>query len=71
MLIKVKCFPESKKQEIIQKSSDSFDIKIREKAELGQANRVVKEILADFFKSKNIRLIKGAKERSKIYRINE
>jgi uncharacterized protein (TIGR00251 family) len=71
MLIKVKCFPESKKEEIIQKSSDSFDIKIREKAEQGKANEKVKEMLIDFFKTKRIRLIKGSKERSKIYKIDE
>lgn len=71
MLIKVKCFPESKKQELIQKSSDSFDVKIKEKAEQGKANKVIREILIEFFKTKNIKLIKGAKERSKIYKIDE
>ena len=71
MLIRIKCFPESKKQELIQKSSDSFDVKIKEKAEQGKANKVIREILIEFFNTKNIKLIKGAKERSKIYKIDE
>ena len=30
MLVKVKCYPNSKKQEIVKKDKDSFDIKVKE-----------------------------------------
>jgi len=44
MSIKVKVFPDSKKDEIIKKEDDRFEIKVREKAEGGLANRKVIEI---------------------------
>jgi uncharacterized protein len=72
MLIKVKAFPNSKKTEIIQKSSDSFDVYIKEKPKNNEANLAVFEVLTDYFhiKHSQIRLIKGAKERNKIFEIN-
>ncbi|HNP79232.1 MAG TPA: DUF167 domain-containing protein [Candidatus Pacearchaeota archaeon] len=71
MFIKVKSIPCSKKEEIIKKDEDSFEIKIKEKPERGEANKRIKEILANYFKislSKVI-LIKGAKQKSKIFSI--
>ena len=73
MLIKVKVFPGSKKEEIIKKSKDSFEIKVEEKPIKGLANKEVIKILASYFKipELNIRLIKGFKRRNKIFKIVE
>ena len=49
MLIKIKVFPKSKKEELIIKDKDSFDVKIKEKPIEGKANEAVIEILASHF----------------------
>ena len=41
MLIKVKVFPDSKKEKIIKKSEDSFDVEVKARAQGGKANREV------------------------------
>ncbi|MDD3734954.1 MAG: DUF167 domain-containing protein [Candidatus Pacebacteria bacterium] len=71
MLIKIKVFPNSKKEEIIRKSEDSFEVKVREKPKMGMANRRVVKTLASYFKTPEakIRLVKGAKQRNKIFEI--
>ena len=71
MLVKVKAFPGSKKREIIKKSEDSFEIKVKEKPKNNEANLAIFEVLEEYFnvKRSQIRLIKGAKERSKIFSI--
>jgi len=71
MLIKVKVFPNSKKEEIIKKSEDSFEIRVKEKPEKGKANREVVRILSCYFKipESKIRLIRGFKKRNKIFEI--
>jgi len=71
MLIKVKVFPNSKKEEIIKKSEDKFEVRIREKPERRLANNAVIRILTSYFnisKSK-IRLVKGFREKNKIFEI--
>jgi len=72
MLIKVKAFANSKKEKIIKKKEDSFDVYIKEKAEGGMANKRIIEVLSKYFNvnSGKIRMIKGAKERSKIFNIS-
>ncbi len=71
MLIKVKVFPNSKKEEIIKKSEDSFEIKVKAKPIKGEANREVVRILSSYFNilESKVRLIKGFKERNKIFKI--
>jgi len=71
MLIKVKVFPNSKKEKIIKKSENSFEIWVKEKPIKGQANRAVTNFLSGHFnKSKKIKLVKGFKKRNKIFSIN-
>ena len=72
MLIKVKVFPNSKKQEIIKKSEGSFEIKVKAKPIKGEANREVMKALASFLKipESRIRMIKGFKQSNKIFEIN-
>jgi uncharacterized protein len=73
MLIKVKVFTSSKKESLVFKSRDHLEIKIREKPLKGQANKKVFEILSFYFKvpKSNIRMIKGFKERNKIFEIRK
>ena len=71
-LIKVKVFPNSKKEEITKKSNDNFGIKVMEKPVKGLANDAVISSLSSYFKTSKskIRLIKGFKQRNKIFEIN-
>ena len=71
MLIKVKVFPNSKKQEIIKKSEDSFEIKVKAKPIKGKANEEVIKILSLYFKvpESKIRVIKGFRQQNKIFKI--
>jgi uncharacterized protein YggU (UPF0235/DUF167 family) len=71
MLIKVRVFAGEKTEELIKKSDDSYIIKVREKAERGEANKRVREILADCFKVNEgkVKLIKGGKRPNKIFEI--
>lgn len=71
MLIKIKVFPNVKKEEVIKKSSDSFEIKTKTKAERGEANRAVKKLLASFFhvSPDQIVFIKGGRSHNKIAKI--
>jgi uncharacterized protein (TIGR00251 family) len=73
MLIKVKVFPGCKKYEILKKKDDEFEVRVKEKAEEGRANRAVIKVLADYFRvdELKIKLIKGFKERNKIFEIKE
>ena len=73
MLIKVKVFPGSKKEEIIKRSEDSFEIKVKAKPVKGLANRAVINTLSLYFKTpiSKIRLVKGFKERNKLFEIGE
>ena len=71
MFIKVKVFPNSKKWSVVRKSENSFEIRVKEKAEQNLANKAA--IKALVFKlgisPAKLRLIKGAKSRSKIFDI--
>ncbi|MBL7156458.1 MAG: DUF167 domain-containing protein [Candidatus Pacebacteria bacterium] len=71
MFIKVRVFSNSKKQDVIKKKENSFDIKIKAKPIMGQANKEVILMLADYFNvsESRIKLIKGFKQRNKIFEI--
>lgn len=71
MLIKVKVFADCSKEEIKQKSLDSFEIKVKEKPVLNMANKRVLKILADYFNIpiSKIRLMRGATQPNKIIEI--
>ncbi len=70
-LIKVKVFPNSRKQEIIIKSDNEFIVKVRAKPKQGQANKELITVLASYLKipKSEMKLIKGAKQRNKIIEI--
>jgi hypothetical protein len=70
-LIKVRVVPEANKEEIIERGKYSFEVKIKEKPIKGQANKRVQEILAHYFQvpENKIKLIKGFRQRNKIFEI--
>ncbi len=69
MFIKAKVFPNSKKQEIVEKAKDSFEIKVKEKPEKGAANKAAINILSLRLgvPAGKISLIKGARQKNKIF----
>lgn len=71
MFIKVKVSVNSKKEEVIKKSEDAYEIKVKEKPVRGEANKALFRIIALYFKipEKNIRLVKGFKQRNKVFEI--
>jgi uncharacterized protein YggU (UPF0235/DUF167 family) len=62
-----------KKHGIIKRKDNKFEDRVKEKAMNGRANRAVIRMLANYFKidESEIRLIKGFKERNKIFEIKE
>ncbi|MEO0232066.1 MAG: DUF167 domain-containing protein [candidate division WOR-3 bacterium] len=73
MIIRVKVFPNSKKDEIVKISENFFEIKVKAKPLMGEANKKVIEILSNYFKisESKIRILKGFKERNKIFELYE
>lgn len=73
MLIKVKVKTKQKKYQIMQKSTDSFLINVKEKPEAGQANNAVLQLLAQHFNIhlNKVRIIKGTKQPNKIIEIRQ
>lgn len=71
MLFKVKVFPCQNKSEVIRKSEDAFDVKVKSKPERGLANEETAALLADYLKipRPKIRLIRGFKQRNKIFEV--
>ncbi|MCX6738419.1 MAG: L-threonylcarbamoyladenylate synthase [Candidatus Parcubacteria bacterium] len=71
MIIKVKVFPKSKKESVIQKQTDLFEVRVKVEAKQGEANNAVINILADFFNVnvKSINMIKGGKSKNKVFEI--
>ncbi len=73
MYIKVKVFTEAKKEKIVKKSKDHFDIFVKESAERNLANKKVLELVRDYFKvyNGNVRIVRGHHSPSKIISVPE
>lgn len=72
MLIKVKVFPGEGEREVLKKSEDSFEVRVKAEPKMGMANREVVEVLSSYFNipESKIRMVKGFRERNKIFEIN-
>jgi len=71
MLIHVKVIPSSKRQ-IVEKISDTkYKVRLQEKAERGEANRSLIEIIGREFGvgSRDVKIITGHKSRNKILEV--
>ncbi len=68
MLLKVKVHPNSRRDEVIRKDADAFEIFVRVKPVEGRANDAVLDLLSDYLKMprSRVRLLRGATSRNKI-----
>ena len=73
MLIKVKVYPEFNETRVSQVADNSFEVYVKARPQRGMATREAKELLADYLKVdfKQLRLIKGARTRNKIFKLYE
>ncbi|MCP6726753.1 MAG: DUF167 domain-containing protein [Patescibacteria group bacterium] len=72
MLIKIKVSSNASKNEITKESEDSFKVAVKAKPIRGAANMAVQEIIASYFNipEVNVKLVKGFKDRNKVYSVN-
>ncbi|MFA5773179.1 MAG: DUF167 domain-containing protein [Candidatus Paceibacterota bacterium] len=72
MYIKVKVQANAKKENIEKKSSDSYFISVKEKAERNLANKRICQIVASLFgvSIKSVRIVNGHQSPNKILSIN-
>lgn len=71
--IKVKVHADEKKNKIVQKAEDSFEIWVKAPAEQGRANEAVRAILAEYVgvPENKLSLIKGATSPAKIFLLRD
>lgn len=67
MLIKVKAFPDSSKEEIIQKK-DYLEIRVKQKPVQGMANKRIIQMLCSKYNAR-VKLIKGFNNKNKVFEI--
>lgn len=72
MYIKIRVFPDSKKEEIKEIKEDTFEVKVKMPAKQGLANDRVREILANHFSlpTNKVHLISGHQCQSKIFSLD-
>jgi uncharacterized protein (TIGR00251 family) len=68
MYIKVKVITEARKEKIVKKTKDHFDIWVKEPAERNLANKRIIELVRDYFKVYNgeVKIVSGHHSPSKI-----
>lgn len=71
MIIKVRAFPNSRENKIIEIGDGIFEIKVKERAENNDANFAVLKMLSERFKvsGSRIKFISGIKSRNKVLKI--
>ena len=72
MYIKVKAFPNSKKESIQKITEDKFEIKVREKAQMNMANKRIIELVAQYFDLPvgKVRILNGHQSPSKLLSVD-
>lgn len=68
MIVKIKVYPKSGREEISNISENAYKVYLKKPAEDGKANMEVIKSLKKYFK-KNIKIIKGLKSRDKIIEV--
>lgn len=68
MYLKIKLHPGAKKNIVVRKADDSFEVCVRAKPLEGKANEAMLETLSDFLEipRSRLRLVRGATSRNKI-----
>ncbi len=71
MYLKVKVHPNSKKDEVLEKGEDSFEVFVRAKPIDGKANDAVLELISSYLKipRSKVRLLRGANAHNKLLEI--
>ncbi|MEF8847037.1 MAG: DUF167 domain-containing protein [Candidatus Paceibacterota bacterium] len=71
MLIKVKVKPDADEISVSKKEEDEFRVKVKAEPKRGKANKAVTRVLANYFglDKGQIRLVKGGKQRNKVFKI--
>lgn len=71
MLVKVKVYPDSKKEKIVAKDYNHLEVWIKEKAQHGQANQALRQLLASHFQipTNKVSIKKGLHRPNKIFKI--
>ncbi len=70
MYIKLRVLTESKIEKIDEISKDTLRVYVKDKAENNRANNRILELMKDYFKTNNIRLISGHHSPSKIISVD-
>ena len=68
MYIKVKVTTGAKKEKVVKKTKDHFEISVKEPAERNLANKKIVELVREYFKvyNKDVRIVSGHHSPSKI-----
>lgn len=71
MLIKVKVIPDASEIAVTKKKEDEYKVKVKAEPKRGEANKAVSIVLANYLdlKQEDLRLVKGGKQRNKIFKI--
>lgn len=70
MIIKIKVFPKSGREEIVKISEDSYKVYLKKPAEDNKANIELLKFLNEYFNNET-KIIKGFNSREKIIKIGE
>lgn len=69
MYIKVRAYPQAKKEQVRQISETTLEVSVREKAERNRANRRIKELLKIHYQSDRVQFISGHRSTTKIFNV--
>ncbi len=69
MTIKIKVKPKSGKSEVIKKTEEDYEVKLKSRAENNKANIELIKLLKKYFKTE-VRIKSGLKSRNKIIEVN-
>jgi len=69
--IKVKVYPESKKEKLIQTKENNFEVWVREKAERNQVNKRLCQIMGQYFNNPDggVKILNGHHSRIKLLKV--
>lgn len=69
MLIKVKVISRSRKQGVVKKAIDGYEVRVKARPLHGEANQEARQVLAEYFEIpvQQIRIVKGFRQTNKIF----
>jgi uncharacterized protein (TIGR00251 family) len=68
MLIKVKVFPESREDKIVEIDKENYQVFVRAGAQNGHANKEVIYLLSKYF-AKGVKMVSGGTRQNKIFEV--